>query len=457
MNLGSLLDFMGTLLDYDPSNTTYRAQVVTLLNDAQVRCLTDRHWDFSTRDRKVKVWTDTTLTLTVTNGSATATGVGFPSSSSLVKPGSELDRAVVTFTDSSGTSHTHRIAWVENATTLYLDRLYRGASGAVSALVKRRDIFLPSDTMNVLNVSDPSVGIPAKALNLSKWEREDANLDPDLLGTIEAYLPSEGLVVPAPQTVRGVTVVGAAAGQGVRTIDVYMVNVYAPAGQNYPAYRSDVSSGFESAFSKVSSFSLTDAQTLTFTPETIPDYTGLYRRYYFTCAEAGILAPVRVRNADSEGGAVIDRDTINTKGTVTLKPALGLNTLTGQAFHSTSIRYRFNQSSAYRSIQLYPHPSADQLVNVRATINPARLQEDQDATLIPASYSKMLAYSALEKLALKVDGASALAAVYARERDLLYRAMEARFLAQVPRRIIKGNPTAGYRYVRNPFGKLTFS
>jgi hypothetical protein len=457
MNLGSLLDFMGTLLDYDPSNSTYRAQVVTLLNDAQVRCLTDRHWDFSTRDRKMQVWTDTTLTLNVTSGTATATGTGFPVSTDLVKPGSELARAEVTFTDSAGTPHKHRIAWVENGTTLYLDRIYRGTSGAVSALVKRRDVFLPSDSMNVLNVADPSVGVPAKALMLSKWEREDANLDADLLGTVEAYVPSEGVLVRAPQMVRGVTVVGASAGQGARTVDVYMVNVSGPNAQNYPAYRSDVSSGFESAFSKVSSFTLSDTQTLNFTPETIPNHTGLYRRYYFTCSEAGIIAPVRVRNADAEGGAIIDRDTINTKGGITLKPDLALSTLQGQAFHSTSIRYRFNQSSAYRSIQLYPHPAENQKLDVRVSINPARMQEDQDATLIPASYSKMLAYSALEKLALKVDGASALAVAYSRERAVLYKGMEARFLAQVPRRIIKGSPTAGHRFVRNPYGKLTFS
>ena len=29
MNLGELLDFCGNLLDYDPSNDTYRAQLVT--------------------------------------------------------------------------------------------------------------------------------------------------------------------------------------------------------------------------------------------------------------------------------------------------------------------------------------------------------------------------------------------------------------------------------------------
>jgi hypothetical protein len=40
---------------------------------------------------------------------------------------------------------------------------------------------------------------------------------------------------------------------------------------------------------------------------------------------------------------------------------------------------------------------------------------------------------------------------------VLYKGMEQRFLKMVPRRIIKGTPTAGYRYVRNPFGPLKFT
>ncbi len=60
MNLGELLDFCGNLLDYDPSNDTYRSQLVSLLNDAQTRTLTDRPWAFASRDRKLRVFTDTT-------------------------------------------------------------------------------------------------------------------------------------------------------------------------------------------------------------------------------------------------------------------------------------------------------------------------------------------------------------------------------------------------------------
>ena len=55
MRLIELLDFCGNLLDYDPSNPTYRDQLVTLLNDAQTRCLTDRPWAFASRDRKLQV------------------------------------------------------------------------------------------------------------------------------------------------------------------------------------------------------------------------------------------------------------------------------------------------------------------------------------------------------------------------------------------------------------------
>lgn len=457
MNLGDLLDFVGNLLDYDPSNTVYRKQLVSLLNDAQSRLLTDRHWDFAGRDRRLQVWTDIPAqTITVTVGSAQFTGT-FPVSSSTITPGSELAGAAVEFTEANGTVHRHVIAWIQNGTTGHFLRPYQGTvSGAVSAKIQRRDVALPSDSMNVLNVSDPHVGVPAKALFLSKWEREDANLDPELLGTIEAYLPSEGFRVSGPQTTRGVTVQSASAGQGLRTVDVYMVNVRNPNAQNYPTYSLDVSSGFESAFSKVATFTLSDTETLHFAPETIPSNTGLYRRYYLTCSEANILAPVRVRNADASGGVAVGVDTVAPTGGVILKPNLALPHLSGQSFQSTSIRYRWNQSSAYRTIQLYPHPAGDQLVNVRAVINPERMQEDQDAPLVPASYAQIIAYAALEQLTLKVDN-PALSAVYARKKDVLYRGMEARFLGQVPRRIIKGNPTAGYRFTRNPFGPLTFS
>tara|TARA_R110000796_G_scaffold145845_2_gene262443 strand:- start:6439 stop:7812 length:1374 start_codon:yes stop_codon:yes gene_type:complete len=457
VHLGELIDFVGNLLDYDPTNVTYRAQLVSILNDSQTRTLTDRPWDFSMKERVLRVYTDASHLFNVVNGSATVAGTAFPIAGSVVKPGSRWDRGIVTITDSAGVTQDYTIAFVRTANQLFLDRDFEGVTGAYTVTIKFRDVYLPSDTMTIQNVGDPIVGIPAKAAFLSKWEREDANLDPDLLGVIEAYLPSTGRTVPAPQTARGVSVVSGSS-QGVRTIQVYMVNVHGPRAINCPVYRRDVSDGFESALSKVGTFVLADNQTLTMTPETINAQTGLYRRYYFTCAEAGILAPVRARNADNEqgGGLALDVDTVDPFGSVTLKPDLSLATLTSQNFHSRSIRYVWNNSAAYQSVQLFPHPSSNQDLNVRAVITPARMQEDQDAPMVPASYAQVIAYAALEALTLKVDN-PALSAVYQRKKEVLYKGMEQRFLQAVPRRIIKGTPTAGYRFTRNPFGPLTFS
>ena len=452
MNLGNLVDFVGNLLDYDPTNETYREQLVSLLNDAQTRCLTDRPWDFAMRDRNLNVWTDVSVPVGVVNGSGTVTGGPFPVSPTAVRPGSEYELGYLEVTDSAALTTMYRVMYVAASNQLFLDRDFVGTSGSYTATLYRREIYLPSDCAQVQNVADPSVGIPAKALFLSKWEREEANLDPSLLGTIEAYLPSEGLRVQAPTTPRGVSIV-AGVGQGVRTIHVYMVNVYGPRSTPFPVYPRDVSDGFESAFSKVQSFTLSDTQTLQFTPEVIPNKTGYYRRYYFSCPEANILAPVRVRSAGGQSFAAAGVDTVPPTGTVTLNPDLSLTTLQGQNFQSTSVRYQFDQSAVYQSIQLYPHPSADQELDCRMLISPSRMQEDQDAPLVPSAYAQLIAYAALENITMKVSN-PALSQVYMRKKDTLYKGMEQAYLKAVPRRMIKGTPSAGYKFMTNPFGQL---
>ena len=461
MNLGHLIDFVGNLLDYDPTNSTYRSQLVSILNDAQTRILTDRPWPFAMKERKLVVWTDTTFNFNFTGGSDLITGVGIPVSGDPVKPGSNFTTSVLEVTDSGGKTSTHMITWVKSVTEAYLDRPFEGITGAYTATLKRREIRLPSDCTTVQNVGDPSVGIPAKSLFLSKWEREEANLDPNLLGTIEAYLPSSGVVVPAPNSVRGVSVV-AGVGQGTRTINVHMVNVIGPNATNFEVYPKDVSDGFESAFSKIATFSLGDTETLSFKPEPLDPQTGLWRRYYFTCPEAGIEAPVRIRHTEplEPTGVPTGVDTVppdNHPFTgITLLPRLELSYLSTQGFQASSIRYRWNQSAAYQAIQLYPHPSGDQELDVRMVINPPKLQEDQDAPLVPHAYAQLIAFAALENLTLKVDN-PALSAVYQRKKDVLYRAMEQTYLKAVPRRIVKGTPTAGHKFLRNPFGPVTFT
>ena len=454
MNLGELIDFAGNLLDYDPVNDTYREQLVSLLNDAQTQILTDRPWSLAQIDRSLAVYTDLASTVTLTNGSGVMTGV-FAVSTDPVLPGAAIELAEIKVPTLTGDKF-RTIMFVQNINTAFLDRAWTGLTGAYAATIRRRKVYLPSNAASVTNVSDPSVGTPRKSLFLSRWEGDDSNIDHDLLGTIEAYLPSSGFRVPAPQVPNGVTVAVVPAGQGVRTINVWMVNVQGPLSLNANTYVRDVSNGFESAFSKVASYSLSDTQTLHFAPETIPAETGLYRRYYITCPEANILAPVRIRSGVTLAGVVLGTDTVNPLGGVSLEPDIRLSTLESQSFQSKAIRYAHNQSAEYRSIELYPHPGAHQLLDVRALIAPSRMLEDQDAPLMPAAYSQILAYAALEQLSLKV-ASPALSQVYERKKALLIRALEARYLGQIPRRIRKGSPALGQRFVPNPWGQIDFT
>ncbi|MCJ7756357.1 MAG: hypothetical protein MUP13_17490, partial [Thermoanaerobaculales bacterium] len=262
MNLAGLIDYIGNLVDYDPVNEAYRAQLTSMINEAQTRILADRPWTFAQRERPVQAWTDAQILISVSAGSASVTGGPFGVSTSTVKPGSNLDGATLEWVDSGGKTSRHTIAWVKASNSLFLDRDYEGVSGSYTANVYRRQVFLPSDSVTVQNILDPIVGIPNPLVYLSKFERENAVLDAKKLGRLEAWVAGQGKRTPAHSAPRGVAVVNAAPGQGARTINVWMVNVLAPFGTNFPMYPVEVSDGFESGFGSKLTFTLTDTQTL---------------------------------------------------------------------------------------------------------------------------------------------------------------------------------------------------
>ena len=441
MDLAALRDLVGSLLDYDPTNTTYENQLTSLLNDAQARVLTDRQWAFCEREGLAAVQTDKTYTINLVNGSTGFTTAAVPWSADTVLPGSDLDGAEVSVDETTKTSE-YKVAYISSATQGYLTTTYKGVTGAYSATFKQREIYLPGDTSTLLNVQDASVGVPRNQAFLSKFERDSIQIDPDLLGTPSSFIPSEGIRIPAPRDSNGVAVV-AASTQGIRTINVYMVNVWGPLTPTPQVYPQGVSAGRESGLSRVASYTLLDNQTLEFTPETIPNTSGFYRRYYFDCVELGIKAPVRVRNANDEGGgAAINVDTVSPAGGVVLKPDLSTTYLKSQSFQVDSIRY-VPSNGVYQSFQLYPHPSSDRDMLVRRLISPTPMKEDQDVPLVPESYAQIIAYAALEQVALKHDS-PALSEVYRRKKVLLYQGMEQRFLGAPARRIVKAGGGANY-------------
>lgn len=435
MNLGELRDYCGTLLDYDPVNQTYVDQLNNLLNESQSRILTDRPWEFSQREDDVWVKTDVTYTATFTNSSPNVAGT-FPYSTDVVLPGSPLEGGRLHITDSAGTEYEYEVRFVSAANNLVLDRPYAGLTGVYVATISFRAVPLLSDVSTIQSLMDlQNQGAPIPLDHLGKYTRDDVQLDPALLGTPSHYIPSDAFRVPAPRTVTGVAVITPGAGRGVRTINVYAVNVRNPHyfEKNASSYPRGVSAGFESALSPVATYNLTDTQELTFTPEVVPNTSGLYRRYYYTSPDQGIDAPIRIRD---DGTGVLDQDTISPAGTVTITADTRLSVLQSQAQQAASVRY-VHTNGMYQSFLLYPHPSADQGCRVRSVVTPSKMYEDQDIPLIPVGYAQIIAYDAMEVLCLKVDN-PALSNVYRAKKTVLYKGMEQRYLKQVPRRIVKG-------------------
>lgn len=444
MNLADLRAFMGNLLDYDPTNVTYENQMTDLLNDAQTRILTDRPWSFSIVEEDVEVRTDVSVSLNCTNGSSQVTGTGFPLSANLVRPGSTFDGGTVKID-----GRDYEVAYVASSTVLHLTTEFVGVSATYATSIRQRQVYMPSDTMTVEGVLDMTDALPRTQVQLSKWTRDDVQLDPDQLGTPTAFMPSRSRRVPAPRAVTGVTLATPGAGRGGRTLQVYMCNVRAPGTASPVEYPAQFSGGFESQLSPPTTFVLGDTQELSLVPETLNNRTGLYRRYYFTCTELGIDAPVRLADNSSKV------DTVSPAGTVTLSPDTRLSVLQSQNFSESSVRYR-TTGGVYQAFELYPHPSGNTEMHLRRLMAPQDMQEDHDVPLVPQAYAQIIAYSALEQLCLKHDNL-ALAQVYQRKKAGLYQAMEARYLKGVPRRIIKGERFTNARYYPNPFGPLTFT
>lgn len=436
-----MIAYAGARLDYDPVNPTYREQLAAFLNDAQRSILGDREWDFAQQTADVGVQTDQTYEATCTAGASTVVliaGYTFDFATSTVLPGSTAELGELIVTDSAGLEGRYQIRFVASATTAHIDRPFEGATGIYTISIRYRATYLPPSTSTILGVQNPVLGIPASMGFLAKMTREEVGINPDLLGTAGSWTPWEPLLVPPPRQPYGVTAATVAPGRGVRTIHVYMVNVYAPrywGWSTYPGF----SGGFESGLSLAQTITLSDTQDLTITPGAVSGSTGWYRRYYFTCPDERVYAPRRLRHDGTAQPPSTGTDTLPPTSTSTITPNTSISTMRSAAL-SELPRYSGNMSGSFGSFLLYPHPSADQRMTLRWVRLPELLEDDTDTAMIPAAYARLIPLATLASALAAKLAQPALAVSYGTDAAMLQRRMEAQYLAQPQRRLIKAAP-----------------
>ena len=446
MNLSQMIEYAGARLDYDPVNPTYREQLAAFLNDAQRSILGDREWDFAQISAAVGVQTDQDYEAACTAGSASVVllaGYSFDYSTSTILPGSTAELGELIVTDSTGLEGRYQIRFVASTTTAYLDRPFEGTTGNYAISVRYRATYLPPSTSTILGVQNPVLGIPASMGFLAKMTREEVGVNPDLLGTAGSWTPWEPLLVPPPRQPYGVSAVTVGAGRGVRTINVYQVNVYAPSYWGWTTYPG-FSGGFESGLSAPQTITLSDTQDITLNPAAVSGSTGWYRRFYFTCPDEGVYAPRRLRHVAGTPPPVTGMDTIPpTDGSSILTPNTSVSVLRSAAIEELP-RYSGNMSGSFGSFLLYPHPNADQRMILRWLRLPELLEDDTDTAMIPAAYARLIPLVALSSALAAKLAQPALAQSYATDAALLQRRMEAQYLAQPQRRLVKAAPAQAF-------------
>ena len=388
-------------LNYDPANDSYEVDLDRKINAAQVKVLGSHRWSFAQRETLVTVFPDYTEA-----GIPVVLGQDFVDLSLIPADFRRaIDGHTLFLTSSTNVqSQTYNISFADLAgIRVYLTSPITQATGTYTVTVQYREIALPGDTASVEGLLDLSVGIPEPQRAMTKLNRDVIRLDPNTTGRSLYFIPSTSVKTPTPRAVSGVATVAGVA-QGVRTI--YVFQTFSLAGR-------------ESALSAPVEYKLTDIQTLTFTAPAIQPSTGLYRKFYFSCPQAGIKRPVLVDASVPEG--------VDPLGGVTLAPDLSLATISSEDYLTSTIPYM--ALGSYQRFNLWPHPALVTQYQVRIQVLPQPMIEDGDAPLIPPDAAQVIEYEATSTNAIRLDNPS-LGKMYRELRDGAYRQMSQTYLMQ---------------------------
>jgi len=404
-DLKALREYVANVLDYDPTNPTYKTQVDRLLNEADRRICTEKLYTFAQVISDLTVYADKSVTVAIGSGGSITGAAGTFES--------YMAGHII---DIGGTEY--QIAWVSTDQQAYLTTEPATASSQ-TATVLQRYVFLPQECVQVVGLARRSQAItptnPGQLSPITQYEDEWNNLPMGETGIPETFVPANPVGVRAPRI--GVTTSTAtASSQGVRTIEVGVVHQFAT---------------YISSVADIQTVSLTNTQQLQVTPvSALGNTTGLYRRVYLRAPNHG-LDDWRPALAVS-GGAPVSLDPSST-GAVNVQSSL--THLQSETYY-VEARLVAPTGTCDR-IRLYPRQSTTMTLQLRYLADHRPMVEDNDTSIIPAAHRMLIAYRALYEVLVKHNNPS-LAELYRKRYDTGLLQLERRYLSQPSRRLVKG-------------------
>lgn len=407
-DLQALRAYVANVLDYDPTNPTYKTQVDRLLNEADRRICTEKLYTFAQTTVEVRVNADAAAEITATLGSSNITAATATFFQYMAGQVITIDNV------------EYEIAWVESIFSAHLTVEWGGATGTYAANIAQRWIYLPQDCVQVMSLARRSEAItpsnPGLLTPITQYEDEWNNLPLGETGLPEVWVPGNPVGVSAPRL--GVDLgTAVAVAQGQRTIEVGVVH------RRYGAARSSIST--------IQSTVLGPIEALTVTPPAALDNTtGLYREVFLRAPLHGL---VDWRPA---------LDAVNGDPLVFLPSGTGSVTVQSSLTHLQSEAYYIkprlvSASGTVARVRLYPRQSESMPLQLRYLADYRPMVEDNDTSVIPPAHRMIIAYRALYEVLVKHNNPS-LAELYRKRYEAGLLQLERRYLSQPSRRLVKG-------------------
>lgn len=412
MKLSEIRSYIGNILDYQPDITTYKQQLDAVINEQYFRLFSEKPFTFAQKEAVITARKDDTLTdIAVANGANTLTDTAGASQFQSYMEGQVIDLDNVEYT----------IAWVATANLAYLTSNYEGSPATLATVtVKHRYLDLAQDTVEIMQVLKRAMTLtpqePGRMIPLTRYEDEFWNLPLNEVSLPNYWVPYDdySLIPPKAPTITAAT---SGSGRGVRTLEFAVSYVFA---------------GRESALSPTTSIKLIDTTYPAITLAALPNVSGLYRKVYVRCVEAGINKFYNIPETTS--GTSLYSFLPTSAGTFGYTAATSLTDF-NDAFELTYDKYDGVDGNIQR-IRMYPRQDQDYSITVRYMYRPIELIDDADTPEFPSASHQILAYMALRDIFVKHDN-DAQAAMYDRKVAQEMLKIEQRYLNSIAKRYIK--------------------